>query len=384
MKTIERNIGLVKWIYLTQGLVFVAPVLVLYFGSKGLELSQILKLQFVFSASSMVLEFPSGYISDKLGRKRTLVVAYASLVLAVYLFLNGNSFNTFAFAELMFAFGYALISGTLTALLYESLKVLGKVEEYGKIYGDYNHKTLLVIAFAGITGGLIAQYIGLSATVVATLIAFSISFILSLFLKDPNGTNKRAFGEDIKEFKVLLQKRELIGITIFVALIFAFNQVSFWYYQPYFKAIDIDLAYFGMLFASLQIVASFASKYANSIMKSFSKEQIFIAISIITVVSYIGMGWFFSYIGVLFIYLQQLVRGLFAILSSEYAQKYASDELRATTISFMQLVKKLFFAINLYLFAEISKGVSLEHIYFIMASVLAVLLLLFFGLRRVL
>ena len=383
MQRIERNINLVKWIFLTQGLVFVAPVLVLYFSSRGLKLSEILMLQFVFSAFSMALEFPSGYISDKLGRKRTLIIAYASLVLAVYLFLNGSSFNTFAFAEFVFALGYALISGTLSSLLYESLKALSRESEYSKVYGNINHKTLLTVAFAGISGGFIAKYFGLSATVVATLIAFVGSFVLSLFLKEVNGANKRAFREDIKDFHLLLGNKELISVTLFVALIFAFNQVSFWYYQPYFKAIGVDVAYFGVLFASFQIVASLGSKYANTIMKRFSKEQIFISVAIAILISLIGMGWFFSYLGIAFIYLQQLVRGVLMIYSSEYAQKYASDELRATTASFMALVNKLFYAANLYIFVELSKGVSLEHIYFVMAGFLAILLGLFLGLRRV-
>ncbi len=383
MKRIERNISLIGWIYVTQGLVFVAPVLVLYFGSRGLELSQILMLQFLFSAASMVLEFPSGYISDKLGRKRTLVVAYASLVVAVWLFLKGNSFNTFVFAESAFALGYALISGTLTSLLYESLKALGRESEYSKVYGDMNHKTLLTVAFAGISGGLIAKYLSLSATVVATFIAFIASLILSLFLKEVNGTNKRALKEDIKDFRLLLGNKELIGVTLFVALIFAFNQVAFWYYQPYFKAIGVDLAYFGMLFASFQIVASFGSKYANAIMHRFSKEQIFVAVAVAILFSLVGMGWFFSYVGIVFIFLQQFVRGVFMIFISEYIQKHASSELRATTASFIALVKKLFYAANLYIFVELSKGVGLEHIYLVMAGFLAVLLVVFVGLKRV-
>ena len=382
MRRIERNISLVKWIYVTQGLVFIAPVFMLYFESRGLEISDILMLQFIFSASSMVLEFPSGYISDKLGRKRTLVVAYASLVFAVYLFLNGVSFKTFAFAEFAFAFGYALISGTLSSLLYESLKAFGKEGEYSKVYGDIVHKQLLTIAFAGIVGGFIAKYISLDATVMATLFAFVASFILSLFLKEPSVVNARGIKEDFIDFKLVLSSKELIAITIFVALIYAFNQVGFWYYQPYFKAIDVDLVYFGLLFASFQIVASIGSKYANAVMQKFTKEQIFAIVSIGTLTSFIGMWWFFSYAGLVFIYLQQLVRGLFTILSSEYAHKHASDELRATTLSFMSLAKKLLFAGNLYFFAQISKVVGMEYIYLIMAGVLAILLMLFFTLKR--
>ena len=382
MKRVERNINLIKWIYLTQGLIFVGPVLVLYFQERGLVLSQILMLQFVFSASSLVLEFPSGYVSDKLGRKRTLVIAYGSLVLAVWLFLNGKSFESFAFAELCFAMGYSLTSGTLESVLFESLKVLDRVDENDRIYGDIKHKMFLTIAFAGVVGGLIAKYISLTATVAVTLAAYIGSFILALLIKEPNAANKRAFKEDIKDFRLVLSNKELITITVFVALIFAFNQVSFWYYQPYFKAVNVDLAYFGVLFASFQVVASFGSKYADAIMRRFSKEQIFAAIALMIPVSLLGMGWFFSYAGILFVYLQQIVRGGFDILANKYAQKYANSELRATTISFMKLAQKLFYAANLYLFVQISKGVDLQHTYFIMASVLAGLLGLFFIVAR--
>ena len=382
MIRIERNISLIRWIYITQGLVFVAPVLVLYFGSRGLELSQILMLQFIFSASAMVLEFPSGYISDKLGRKRTLVIAYASLVLAVYLFLNGSSFNTFAFAEFPFALGYSLISGTLESLLFESLRVLGRESEYNEVLGDMKFKGFFSIAFAALVGGDIAKYISLDATVVATLIAFISSFVLSLLLTDSYEANSRGLREDIKDFRLVLSNKELITVTLFVALIFAFNQVSFWYYQPYFKAIGVDLTYFGLLFASLQIVAAFASKYAGSVMRQLSLKQIFIVISIGNVLSFLGMWWFFSYAGLLFIYWQQLVRGFFNVFSEKYAQKYASSELRATTTSFMSLVSKLFFASNLVLFTHISKVVGVEDIYLIMASFLAGLLVLFFVSKR--
>ncbi len=381
---IERNINLIKWLYITQALVFVGPVLVLYLQGRGLGLPQILMLQFISSALSILLEFPSGYVSDKLGRKRTLIAAYSFLVAAVWFFLISKSFNGFAVAEICFALGYSLISGTLESLLFESLKALGRESEYDKVYGSIKHKMFLTIAFAGITGGFIAKFAGLKATVLATLIAFGGSFALSLFLTDIKGANKRAFKEDIKDFALMFGKKELMSITLFVALTFAFNQVIFWYYQPYFKAIDVDLAYFGLLFASFQIVASYGSKYADAIMRRFSKEQIFAAVAIMIPVSFIGMGWFFSYAGLAFIYLQQIVRGVFDILASKYAHKYASSELRATTISFMKLAQKLFYAANLYLFVQISKGVDLQHTYYVMAGVLAGLLALFFIIKKLL
>jgi len=134
MKKIERNLKLIEWIQITQSMVFVASVLVPYFQFRGLEFSQILLLQSIFAIASVVLEVPSGYFSDKLGRKKTLNIAYLSLVVAVFIFYNGSSFTILAFAELAFAFGYSLVSGTVTALLYESLEELGQVDKYSKLF----------------------------------------------------------------------------------------------------------------------------------------------------------------------------------------------------------------------------------------------------------
>jgi len=378
MERIERNLKLIEFIQITQSMVFVASVLVPYFQFRGLELSQILMLQSVFAIVSVLFELPSGYFSDKLGRKKTLNIAYFALSVAVFIFYNGSSFAILAFAEVAFAFGYALVSGTVSALLYESLDELGEVNKYSKIFGSNNHKALITIAISSIVGGLVAHFISLSATVVLTLIAFSISFILSLFLIEVKEINKRGVRDDIKEFKAIFTNKEIIKIATFISMIFAFNQVAFWYYQPYFKAVGVELLYFGFIFASFQIVASIGSKYAHRVQKRFTSKEIFKIISVVIVFSLFGMGFSFSLFGLLFVYLQQLVRGFFMVFANSSVQANASSELRASTLSLITLAKKLSFGLNLILFAQITKVVSLQVGLYIMAIMLALLSALYF------
>ncbi|HGZ70780.1 MAG TPA: MFS transporter, partial [Nitratifractor sp.] len=318
MKKVERNLKLIEWIQITQSMIFVASVLVPYFQFRGLEFSEILLLQSIFAIASMVLEFPSGYLSDKFGRKKTLNIAYFALCLAVFIFYMGSSFAILAFAELTFALGYSLVSGTVSALLYESLEELKRVDEYSKILGANTHKALLTVALSGIVGGVIAHFISLRVTVALTLIAFSVSFVLSFILVEVKEIKKRGISDDIKDFKSIVSNSELIYIATFVSMIFAFNQVSFWYYQPYFKAVGVELFYFGFIFASFQMVASIGSKYAHKVQNKFTSVEIFKFIAVMIVISLFGMGWSFSLFGLAFVYLQQLVRGFFFVLVDSY------------------------------------------------------------------
>jgi len=382
MKKIKRNLKLIEWIQITQSMVFVASVLVPYFQFRGLEFSQILLLQSIFAIASVVLEVPSGYFSDKLGRKKTLNIAYLSLVVAVLIFYNGSSFTILAFAELAFAFGYSLVSGTVTALLYESLEELGQVDKYSKIFGSNSQKALISIAFSSIVGGLIAHYISLSTTVALTLIAFIVSFVLSWLLVEVKEIKKRGIIEDIRDFQSIISNKEILKIATFISMIFAFNQVAFWYYQPYFKAIGVEILYFGFIFASFQIVASIGTKYAHNVQNRFTSQEIFKVIAIVTVLSLVGMGWSFSMFGLAFIFLQQLVRGFFMVFADSSLQTYASSELRASTLSLIVLAKKLTFGLNLILFAQITKVVSLQDTLYIMAIMLLLLSGLFFVLSR--
>ena len=53
----------------------IMPVVVPFLEGHGLSMGQVLQLQAIFAVSIVVLEVPSGYVSDLLGRKGCLVVA---------------------------------------------------------------------------------------------------------------------------------------------------------------------------------------------------------------------------------------------------------------------------------------------------------------------
>ena len=53
------------------------PIIVLFFQSHGLSLTEIMLLQSAYSLSLALFEIPSGYIADSFGRKNSIANRYS-------------------------------------------------------------------------------------------------------------------------------------------------------------------------------------------------------------------------------------------------------------------------------------------------------------------
>ena len=82
----KRNIRIVYAMAFFHTFMLISPVLVPFFESKGLSLSEIFYLQAIFAIAIVLLEAPSGYLADKIGRRAVLVVGSVAHG-AGYLFL---------------------------------------------------------------------------------------------------------------------------------------------------------------------------------------------------------------------------------------------------------------------------------------------------------
>ena len=119
----------VKWFMI------VMPIIVLFFESKGLSLTQIMILQGTYSLFVALFEIPSGFFADIYGRKNSLVIGSIFLFLGYVIFSFFSGFNEFLFAEILLGIGGSLISGADSAILYDTLLEIKEDKEYTKIEG---------------------------------------------------------------------------------------------------------------------------------------------------------------------------------------------------------------------------------------------------------
>ncbi len=157
MYSIDSNL----WkLYFLRGLAFAwfpIPTILLFYQSHGLNLEQTVLLKTIFSLSVLVLEVPSGYVADRLGRKFCLVAGSGVWIIGWLFYCFGDSFAIFAMAEILSGIAASLISGADTAIAYETLLQLNRESYYRQYQGKLVAVAGITEAVCGLVGAAIAQ-----------------------------------------------------------------------------------------------------------------------------------------------------------------------------------------------------------------------------------
>lgn len=109
------------------------PVYALLFADTGLSGGQIGTLLVIWSFVSMVAEVPSGALADRISRRQLLMASGAIRGAGFALWVLLPSYPAFAVGFVLWGIGSSLTSGTLEALIYDTLTELGAVDRYGSI-----------------------------------------------------------------------------------------------------------------------------------------------------------------------------------------------------------------------------------------------------------
>ncbi len=329
-------------------MLFALPIIVLFWQDNGLSLTQIMILQSLFAIAMVILEVPTGYLADIYGRKKVLIYSGFSLLLSVFLYSLGFNFVSFLIAEMFFALGHSLYSGTSSAFVYDTLTELKQEKKYNIVWGKAKYYGLLATAFSHIIGGFIGK-INFRWTFYLSIPFYFLLIPLTLSMHEPRRhkmiLEKNHWHKLSLIFKFsLLENIKLRWLMVFSGVIYAINSAGLWLYQPYFKLSGVDIIYFGFIFALFQIVAAFSSKYAHQIKNKLGTKASFIILVPIIFLGYLLTSKIIFLFSFVFIFLFQFVRGFSEPIFSDYVNQLTSSEMRATVLSVQSLIQRLLYA----------------------------------------
>ncbi len=362
---LKRNIWKFYLLQSLSGMFFCVPILVLFWQDNGLSLTEVMLLQSIFAILTVSLEIPSGYFADIHGRKITLLIGSFAGLIAIVIYSIGVNFYHFLLAEIFFAIRLSSYSGTTSAFLYDTLLDLKEEKRFKKIWGNALFLGMITLALSNVLGGFIAK-IDFRYTLYASIPFFLILIPLTFSMIEPKKHDvivKRGYAlELLKTLKsILLTNRKLRWIIIYSGIIFAFNQSILWGYQPYFKLIGLDIAYFGIVFASFQLVAAFSSKYAYLIEAKLGQKYSLIMLLFLVAGSYLLMGNFVYLFSFSFCFIQQFVRGFKKAVVTDYINQLTTSNVRATVLSVESFIGRLIYALIIPFFGLIADLYSLKQ-----------------------
>lgn len=169
---------------------FFLPVFYLFF-ERRLPVDQVLLVQAVYYAAGMALEVPSGFASDRLGRRPTLILAALAQAIGSLVVFGGDSFAVLAIGQVLLASSWSLVSGTDTALLYESLAATDRTEEQLPYEAALSRAGLGALAASALLGGWLGT-LHLGATYLATAVLSGAALFVARGLVEPPRRNRAA------------------------------------------------------------------------------------------------------------------------------------------------------------------------------------------------
>ncbi|MBI5733910.1 MAG: MFS transporter [Candidatus Kerfeldbacteria bacterium] len=346
---ILSNVKKFYWFSFFSEWVFWIPVVVLFWQKNGLNLTQIMVLQAVFALAVVILEVPTGVVADRLGRKKSLLLGAAFRIIGFTAYALGFNFGQFMVAEVILAGGASFISGADTAFLYDSLKQVNKESQFKKVRGHSNSLGYLAAALTSIVGGVIAVY-SLRLTWWLSVVGMICLFLVALTFIEAKPANeprpKESYLKHLADcFKESLHNKNFLFLLFFYSILTLFARVSLWFYQPYMKVSGLDIVYFGIVWASFNLFAISGGKAADRIERYLGEHKSLWLIVMIMPLSLVFMSQWFVIWGLVFIFLQQFVRGFAAPVLEDFTHHHLPAAKRATLMSIRNMAGSLVFAI---------------------------------------
>ncbi len=333
----KRNILLYKWYAVLSEPVFWGPTIILFIQNAGkMSLPEIYLMEAIVLGFMVLLEIPSGALADIVGRKKTILTGQFFVLISVILLAFINSSTDVWISNFVCMIGMVCRSGADSALLYDSLKEIGREIDYQEIQGNALGNKLLAYAFCSLVVGFLSE-IDLRLPFFLAIPWVATSCFLIFCFKEPVYTQKFSFKKQADLMKTsirfVLNSRPVKWIIIFVVLISVSSQIWFYSYNLYFELVNLGLRYYGIIFFLLNIIACFFSRNAYKIEKKFNEQLCIVSMILLIGIPVLLMGLIVIKEIVILVLLQNVVRGFMEPFWGGFLNKHIDTENRATVIS---------------------------------------------------
>ena len=170
-----------------NGLCFYAPVALLVRTQMGITVSQFFVIEIILSLSILLFEVPAGFLADRIGYKRTMVLSQGLMVVACLLLLTARNFPLFALEAVVEGLVISLSSGTESAYLYS----YSQGEDYALLNSRLGRAGTVGFLVSTLSYPVILNLTSISGLVAATCVSTFLSFLLTLTLPKEQETARK-------------------------------------------------------------------------------------------------------------------------------------------------------------------------------------------------
>lgn len=344
--SIQGNIIRLQLIKVSKWFMLTMPILMIYFKELGLSSEEAFRLKAIYSITIVLFEIPSGYLADLLGRRKTLIMGAFLGTLGFAFYSISEAFAMLVIAEITLGIGQSMISGSDSALLYDSLKELKQEKNYTKQEGKVTAIGNIAEAVSAILGGLLAYQSIRTPFFFQTAIAF-IAIPSALTIIEPLTSKTHKSNSIIKQFIKQVKANPLLLKNIMYSSVTGTATLTMaWLYQLFIKEdLKFDLITIGAIAAVLNFVIGIISAHAYKFEQKFGFKKSLAALSIAIPIGFLLMGFINSVYALIPLFAFYLFRGYATPVLKDYINQETESSIRATVLSVRTFVIRMIFAV---------------------------------------
>jgi len=160
----------------------------------GLSLFQVMLVNSIYTVGQMVFEVPTGVVADTIGRKASILLSMATLVVSTMLYVitpsMGWGFWGFAVSSVILGLGYTFQTGAVDAWLVDALDATGYDKPKERVFARGQIAGGIGMLVGSLMGGVIGQ-VGLTLPYIARSALLVACFVLVLLMVRDEGFEAR-------------------------------------------------------------------------------------------------------------------------------------------------------------------------------------------------
>lgn len=306
-------------------------IVVPYFLSKGFSVSQTYSLISYYSLANVVLEYPTGFIGDRYGHKKSIMLGLLLMGVSMGLFVVDSSLAYYYIVMTLLAAGASLRSGSDAALL-KSISSNFTID-------FANFKSLGF--FMNFVGALCAGFLVTRGYEFAILVGAFNSFVglvILSFLKNDKvivSSSRDLVKETVKAFKSNPQVRILVFVG---SLLSGFLFSSRYIFSTFGEVSEISIELIGVLVSLVLLVQAIGSKFGTKITEKSMNRFLWGTLLLFP----LGLLYKNIYFFAILLYMGLFVTGAVTVYLTIRITDEVPESIRASTLSLMSLLLRLF------------------------------------------
>lgn len=341
---------------------------------KKITASQVLQFDAFYILFRCLVQIPCTLLIQKMGKKRSLILANAVAVIHVLFIIYAQNFNMLIFSQLLCAFAF-IIKGTCeTDMLYDSLE---HNEKRGSNFAKIDGKAMSRHYYIDAISAVLAGFLYVINPYIPMYLCFTILFItfcLTIKFKDIHpGNGKMQVKEEIKiirsGFKNIFKSKRLTSLLFFNALFVGLLKILQNIRNTVLIEIGMPEQCFGVIFAVMGIITGIATRCQGQIHRKFRNRTLtFLAMP--TAMSCLIMGFIMlcdikfeikMWIILIIFAIQHAKKGPYYVLIKRYFNNFTTSDKRIKISTVNNLCENAIASAVIFMASYLLENVQIQY-----------------------